>query len=123
MKILKTCLLFYTGGTAYMMLEFLWRGHSHYSMFLLGGSCFLLLGQLRKLRLPLPILVILGALGITALELLTGLWVNRNYTVWDYRRLPCNFLGHICLNYSLLWMPVSLAGMELYELADRSCHF
>ena len=123
MKILKTCLLFYTGGTAYMMLEFLWRGHSHYSMFLLGGSCFLLLGQLRKLRLPLPLLVILGALGITALELLTGLWVNRNYTVWDYRQLPYNFLGHICLNYSLLWMPVSLAGMELYELADRSCRF
>ena len=123
MKILKTCLLFYTGGTAYLMLEFLWRGHSHYSMFLLGGSCFLLLGQLRKLRLPLPLLVILGALGITALELLTGLWVNRNYTVWDYRRLPYNFLGHICLNYSLLWMPVSLAGMELYDLADRSCRF
>lgn len=123
MKILKTCLLFYTGGTAYMMLEFLWRGHSHYSMFLLGGSCFLLLGQLRKLRLPLPILVILGALGITALELLTGLWVNRNYAVWDYRQLPYNFLGHICLNYSLLWMPVSLAGMALYELADRSCRF
>ena len=73
MKILKTCLLFYAGGTAYLMLEFLWRGHSHYSMFLLGGCCFLMLGQLRNLQLPLPVLVVLGALGITALELATGL--------------------------------------------------
>ena len=120
MKILKTCLLFYAGGTAYLMLEFLWRGHSHYSMFLLGGCCFLMLGQLRNLQLPLPVLVVLGALGITALELATGLLVNRDYLVWDYRQLPFNFLGQISLIYSLLWMPVGLAGMVLYDLVDRA---
>lgn len=123
MKILKTCQLFYMGGAAYMVLEFLWRGHSHYSMFLLGGSCFLMLGQLRKLRLPLPILVVFGAIGITALELVTGLLVNRDYSIWDYRQLPFHYLGHICLNYSLLWMPVGFAGMELYHLADTVISF
>ena len=123
MKFLRGCILFYIGGTAYMILEFLWRGHSHYRMFLLGGCCFLMLGQLRKLRLPLPMLVVLGALGITALELATGLLVNRDYLVWDYRQLPFNFLGQISLIDSLLWMPVGLAGMELYNLVDRSCRF
>lgn len=119
MKIWKTIVLFYLGGTAYMTLEFLWRGFSHYSMFLLGGGCFLMLGQLRKMKLPLPVLVMLGALGVTALELVTGLAVNRNYAIWDYRHLPLNFRGQISLIFSLLWMPVSLAGMELYRFADH----
>ena len=29
MKFLRGCILFYIGGTAYMILEFLWRGRSH----------------------------------------------------------------------------------------------
>lgn len=120
MKIWKNSVLFYLGGTAYMTLEFLWRGHSHYSMFLLGGGCFLMLGQLRKCKLPLPALVILGAAGVTILELATGLIVNRDYSVWDYRHLPFHYQGQISLIFSLLWMPVSLAGMELYRLADKT---
>lgn len=121
MKIWKISVLFYLGGAAYMMLEFLWRGRSHGSMFLLGGLCFLLLGLLtiRFPRLPLPVKVVLGAAVITALELLTGLLVNRQYTVWDYRGLPFQFLGQICLPFSLLWMPVSLVGMRLYDALNR----
>lgn len=122
MKIWKTLVLFYLGGSAYMTLEFLWRGFSHYSMFLLGGGCFLMLGQLRKMKLPLPVLVMLGALGVTALELITGLAVNQNYAIWDYRHLPLNYRGQISLIFSLLWMPVSFAGMELHRLADRKIH-
>lgn len=122
MKIWKTLVLFYLGGSAYMTLEFLWRGFSHYSMFLLGGGCFLMLGQLRKMKLPLPALVMLGALGVTAAELITGLAVNQNYAIWDYRHLPLNYRGQISLIFSLLWMPVSFAGMELHRLADRKIH-
>ena len=119
MKIWKKSLLFYLGGAAYMTLEFIWRGRSDGSMFLLGGSCFLTLGQLRKLRLPLPILTMLGAAAVTGLELAAGLAVNRDYGVWDYRLMPLNFRGQICLPYSLLWMPVSLAGMVLYDKAEK----
>lgn len=118
MKIWKNAVLFYLGGTAYMTLEFLWRGRSHGSMFLLGGICFLMLGRLRKLRLPLPFNGILGAAGITGLELLAGLIVNRDYSVWDYRQMPLQYRGQICLPYSLLWIPVSLLGMHLYGLAE-----
>ena len=123
MKIWKNSVLFYLGGTAYMTLEFLWRGHSHYSMFLLGGGCFLMLGQLRKCKLPLPALVILGAAGVTILELATGLIVNRDYSVWDYRQMPFNYRGQICLVYSLLWIPVSLLGMGLHALGQKLLRF
>ena len=121
MKIWRTAVLFYLGGTAYMTTEFLWRGRSHGSMFMLGGACFLLLGRLQKSfpRLPLWSKVILGAGMITALELGTGLAVNRQYAVWDYRNMPYQYRGQICLPYSLLWMPLSLAGMRLYELIRK----
>ena len=117
MKFWRTAVLFYLGGTAYMTVEFLWRGRSHGSMFTLGGLCFLLLGKLQKglPRFPLWSKVILGAGMITALELATGLAVNRQYAVWDYRNMPYQYRGQICLPYSLLWMPLSLAGMRLYD--------
>lgn len=121
MKIWKTLVLFYLGGTAYMTLEFLWRGRSHGSMFLLGGFCFLLVGGAlgRAPRIPLALRLILGAGIITALELATGLLVNRDYSVWDYREMPFQFLGQICLVFSLLWIPVSLLAMALYRWAQK----
>ena len=121
MKFLRKCILFYLGGMSYMTLEFLWRGRSHSSMFLLGGTCFLLLGQLYKrcCRICLAFKMLLGATIITALELLTGLLVNRSYAIWDYRKLPCQFCGQISLVFSLLWVPVSLGAMLLYDQAER----
>ena len=107
------------GGSGYVGLELLWRGRSHGSMFLAGGSCFLLLGRLCRKGLGLPAKALLGSGVITAVELLTGLMFNQNYRIWDYRSLPANFQGQICLGYSLLWMPVALGAMGLFRLATR----
>ena len=122
MRFLKYCILFYAGGTAYMTLEFLWRGRSHGSMFVLGGACFLLIGKLSVLlkRVPLVFRLMASSALITVLELVTGLLVNRDHTVWDYRNVSYNFLGQICLPFSLLWIPVSLLATVLYNSADRS---
>lgn len=121
MDILKHCILFYTGGSAYMFLEFLWRGRSHGSMFLLGGLCFLIVGRMgnRLDRVPLALRLVMGSAVITALELGTGMLVNRDYSVWDYRGVSMNYLGQICLPFSLLWIPASLAAMQLYDRAER----
>ena len=110
--------LFSIGGGTYVALELLWRGRSHWTMFCLGGGCFLALGKLQKPLRPLPRMV-LGSAICTAGELVTGLIFNRDYAIWDYRKLPFHFLGQICLPFSLLWMPLSLAGSELYRLLDR----
>ena len=120
MKKHKNAAFFCIGGGLYVLLELLWRGRSHISMFFLGGSCFLMLGRVRRLHLPLPVLVCLGALGVTIGELVTGLLVNRHFTVWDYRRMPLNMMGQICVPYSLLWMPVSLLGMQIHRWIDRA---
>lgn len=119
MRYWKQLLLFYLGGMGYAALELLWRGRTHGSMFVLGGACFLALGKLVRLRLPRPLLAVLGSGLITAGELLTGLLVNGSYLVWDYRRMPMNFRGQICLRFSLLWIPVSALAMGAYGLISR----
>ena len=119
MKIIKYFLLFCAGGTVYMMLELAWRGWSHGTMFIAGGICFLLLGRIGRMHIPVMIKPFLGSLGITAVELAAGLLINRNYGVWDYRHLPLSFLGQICLPFSLLWIPVGVAAMLLYRLMDK----
>ena len=117
MKIWKNCILFYTGGAAYLTLELLYRGRSHGSMFLAGGTCFLLIGQLNRVspRLSLPLRALAGAVIVTMVELGTGMAVNRSYQVWDYRDQPLNFMGQICPVFSALWIPLSLMAAVLFE--------
>ena len=121
MRFFRGVFFFLTGGIGYVVIEFLWRGRSHISMFLAGGTCFLLLGKLNKVKPRLPFLLrgCMGALAITQVELLAGLLANRGHRVWDYRQMPYNLMGQICLSYSLLWIPVSLGAMWLYRLLNK----
>ena len=119
MKFVKKLGMFCLGGGAYVALELLWRGRSHYSMFLAGGICFLLLGELRRVKLPLLVKAGLGSLIITGVELVAGWIFNADYAVWDYRALPWNFQGQVCAMFTLLWIPVSIAAMALYDAVDR----
>ena len=120
MNYTKEAALFSIGGGAYVGLELLWRGRSHVSMFGAGGLCFLLLGKLEKQPLPLGIRAAAGAGIITAVELGTGLLVNRDHRVWDYRQLPGNVMGQICPVFTALWVPVAVGGMELYRWLDKT---
>ena len=121
MKLWKRIFLFFIGGASYILLELLWRGWSHISMFFAGGSSFLLLGKLNTVRprLPMPLRGLVGGGIITMVELLIGLLVNRNYQVWDYRHLPLNYHGQICLPFFLLWIPLSLGAMGIYSLIEK----
>ena len=101
-----------------MLLELLWRGWTHGTMFLAGGLCFTLIGHLGEIPdpLPLPGRALAGAGIITMVELGAGLLFNRGYQVWDYRKVPGNLWGQICPLFSLLWIPVALGAMGLYAL-------
>ena len=121
MNFWKKSLLFYLGGCAYMGMELLWRGWSHGSMFLAGGTCFLLIGHLGEVtpKLPLILRAPVGAGIITMVELGMGLLVNRNYTVWDYRDQPWNLWGQVCPLFTVLWIPIALAAIFLYSLLNK----
>ena len=115
----RKSILFGIGGGGYVLLELLYRGRSHISMFAAGGVCFLLIGQLDRLRLAWPVKMVCGAGIITCVEFLTGLLVNRNYQVWDYRDQPGNLMGQICPRFMLLWIPLSLLAMVLYRWVSK----
>lgn len=102
----------------YIALELLWRGHSHWTMFILGGICFVALGLINEVLpwdMPLWKQSLIGACIITALEFVTGCVVNLwlGLGVWDYSHMKGNILGQICPQFFLLWLPVSLSGIVL----------
>ena len=117
-QIEKYMILFAIGGMAYFLLEVLVRGYSHYSMFLCGGACFLCCGLLNenmKIKMSFISQMVLSALIITALEFITGLIVNiwLKMDIWDYSQLPYNFMGQICLLYSIFWFLASSVAIVL----------
>ena len=117
-KLLKYFTLGTLGGTVYVFIELLWRGYSHWSMFLLGGVCFIALGLINEIipwEMPLTAQMFIGCAIITALEFITGCIVNLwlGWDVWDYSELPCNLLGQISLKSSVGWYFLSAVGIIL----------
>lgn len=115
---LKYMFLFATGGLIYNIVELFYRGWTHWTMFFLGGICFICLGLINEVitwEMPLWQQVLIGSCMITAMEFLTGCIVNLwlGWKVWDYSSMPGNILGQICPQYFVLWIPISLVGIVL----------
>lgn len=113
---LKICILFLIGGFIYVAIELGFRGYSHWTMFLLGGLCFILIGGLNNF-IPWEMSIIkqgvIGALIVTSLEFIFGLVLNLylNLGIWDYSNMPFNILGQICLPFSIAWFFLSLIAI------------
>lgn len=99
-------LLFLLGALGYMCLELIWRGRTHWSMGLAGGTCVVLLyGVYTHVRMSMFAAFLCAALLVSAVEFLFGFVFNlvlRN-GVWDYSSWRFNLYGQVCLPYSLLW--------------------
>ena len=116
--ILKHAVLALCGGCVYFLIEMAWRGHSHWTMAVLGGVCFVLIGEINEFipwNMPLVLQGAIGSGTVTLLELVSGiilsLWLGLG--IWDYSNMPFNFLGQICLPFSLLWVALSVVAVIL----------
>lgn len=101
----------FAGALGYGLLELFWRGYTHWSMLLAGGLCLVSVNGLDEALPRLadwPKAWLCGLL-ITGYEFALGLLFNCwwRQDIWDYSELPYNFLGQICLQYSLLWVLIS----------------
>ncbi|WRS28956.1 hypothetical protein U6B65_12845 [Oscillospiraceae bacterium MB08-C2-2] len=82
-------------------------------MWVVGGLCFLFIGQIneRELTQNLPLLLqmAIGAIGITLIELIAGLILNiwLKMHIWNYSNLPGNLWGQICPQYTFIWFLLS----------------
>ena len=102
----------------YIVIEILWRGYSHWTMFLVGGICFILIGLINEIftfEMPLVEQMAISSIAVTTVEFASGCVINLllGWKVWDYSDLPFNILGQICLLYTALWFAVSAAGIIL----------
>lgn len=124
MFIKRNSALFVFGGACYNIVEILWRGRTHWSMFLTGGVCFLtlfkLFGKFKNFALAKKCL--LGSAVITAYEFVSGMLFNKilKLKVWDYSDRPLNLKGLICPLYSILWgllcIPVNVVCKRLHKV-------
>lgn len=116
-------IVFTIGASGYAFLEMLWRGYSHWTMEILGGVCFILIYLIEK-RCKSSFLVAKctkACFGITSLEFLSGLVINKifNMSVWDYSDVPFNIMGQICPMYSALWFLLSIPLFYLCSVLIR----
>ncbi len=116
--ILKCAVLALCGGGAYFAIEVFWRGYSHWTMAVLGGICFVLIGGINEFfpwEMPLALQGVIGAAMVTVLEFYTGVILNLwlGLGIWDYSGLPLNLLGQICVMYSILWIPLAVVAVIL----------
>lgn len=113
----KQLILFAVGGGVYCGLEQIFRGRTHWTMFIVGGLCFIFCGLLNERREDAPLWqqMLLGSVIITTIEFISGCIVNLalGWNVWDYSNIPFNVLGQICLPFSLLWCLVALVAIFL----------
>lgn len=115
-RLAEPSVLISIGGSAYMTIELLYRGYSHWTMFYVGGLAFLLIGCINEYidwNMPLWKQMAIGSLIITSLELVSGIIINMilGWNVWDYSQLPFNILGQICLPFSIVWFFLSLIAI------------
>ena len=73
----------------------------------------LLIQHMSRLNVSTTKKAILSGCGITAIEYLCGLIWNKRYKVWDYRHMPYNIHGQICLPYTMLWCVLSAIVLKI----------
>lgn len=119
--------VFCIGMLGYSALEILWRGYTHWTMSLTGGTCLVLLDQLalHTAQWGLMRRCAAGCGVITGVEFLVGCVVNLllDWNVWDYSHMPFQLLGQVCLGFSMLWfllcIPLLMGAPLLRRVLQR----
>lgn len=117
-KIGKYLCLIGIGGSLYYIFEQLFRGFSHWSMFLLGGICFLFIylqGSKIGWEEPLWKQILRCDTFVIAMEFMTGIFVNRilHLDIWDYGNMPFQLFGQICLPFAIIFAGLCAVGIFL----------
>ena len=78
--ITRNLIIFGIGGLLYYLVEILYRGYSHYTMIILGGLCFMVIGSLNenifKWDMSIISQMFLSSIFISVLELIFGYILN-----------------------------------------------
>lgn len=116
-SIFEAFVIFIVGGILYTIVELLFRGYSHPSMFCVGGVCYLLIDLLNETILEWDYSLVkqmgISCIVVTIIEFISGLILNiwLGLGVWDYSNMPLNLLGQICVPFTIAWFFLSLPAI------------
>lgn len=110
--------LWTVGGIIYYAIEMIFRGYSHWTMFVLGGICLLFCALQQKALCgtePLWRQILRCTIFVTSTEFITGMIVNKwlGWNVWDYSNQPLQVFGQICPLFILYFSGLSTCGIVL----------
>ena len=76
-----------------------------------------------RVWLALLLSFLLNALVCTSIDFTTGMVANQDYQLWDYRDLPFNFMGQVCLQNSMVYsIAATLIVWVVYPFMDTVLH-
>ncbi len=126
-RVLTEIGLFCIGGFVYILIELLWRGRSHWTMFWVGGTCFRVIAKIYRFfaRCGLLTRCAISAVAITAIEFVSGCICNLYFKmrVWDYSHLPLNIMGQVCLLYTAFWGILSIPANYFHAFLEKALSF
>lgn len=115
-------IIFCVSGILYVLIEFLWRGYSHWTMFLCAGLCGLVMANinntLMKPDTDFRLQVTAAALSCTAAEFLFGIAFNNDFSIWDYRNTwgTIHWLGdQVNIIFILMWALIAVIALPLLD--------
>ena len=115
-------IIFIISGLIYICLELLWRGHSHWTMFLCAGLCGLVMANINNNLLTFETdsrkQVLVSALCCTICEFLFGIIFNGDFTIWDYRNTwgTIHCLGdQVNILFFGIWILISIFGLPFLD--------
>lgn len=110
-ELCKYIVVFFVGGALYYTIEMLYRGYSHWTMYLLGGWCGVYAdfqNEVTPWEYPFWKQVLKVEAVVLISEFITGCIVNLwlGWNVWDYSNLYGNILGQTSWQFALLFLPL-----------------
>ena len=114
-KIIEYGTVFVVGGAIYVIIELLFRGHSHWTMYFVGGIAVLMLYMISAMKESLMRKWIMGTAAILSVEFVAGIIINilLGWAVWDYSAHRFNLYGQICLPFAFCWFGLCIPANAL----------
>lgn len=119
---MKYLLLLTFSGYIYVCMELLFRGRSDVTMMFCASICvvpMIYLNNIFSYDVDFLLQLILCSVFATFIEYIFGMIFNTDYHIWDYRNMPYNINGMVCLPFSLLWMLIASWVIPLMDWIDH----
>lgn len=121
-KLIPYAVIFAVSGLIYTSLELIWRGHTHWTMFLCAGLCGLVMANINNNWLEFDtdfrIQVFVSALMCSTFEFFFGIIFNGDFSIWDYRGTwgTIHALGdQVNILFFGIWVLISLFGLPFLD--------